>query len=102
MDFARTAEDLFNRLRGFQPWPGAFTTFRGKNLQVHRARPLHQSNKLAPGEIVVDGTRLLAACGEHTQTALDLLEVQLEGKRRMSASEFVNGYRPKPGDRLGQ
>jgi methionyl-tRNA formyltransferase len=102
MDFARTAEDLFNRLRGFQPWPGAFTTFRGKNLQVHRARALDISDKLAPGEITVDGTRLLAGCGEHTQTALELLEVQLEGKRRMSAPEFINGYRPKSGDRLGQ
>ncbi len=38
MDFARSARDLFNRLRGFQPWPGAFTTFKGKTLQVHRAR----------------------------------------------------------------
>jgi methionyl-tRNA formyltransferase len=102
IDFARTAEDLFNRLRGFQPWPGAFTTFRSKNLQVHRARALHISDKLAPAEIAVDGTRLLAGCGEHTQTALELLEVQLEGKRRMSASEFINGYRPKTGDHLGQ
>jgi methionyl-tRNA formyltransferase len=102
MDFARTAEDLFNRLRGFQPWPGAFTTFRGKNLQLHRARALQISAKLAPGEIAVDGTRLLVGCAEHTQTALELLEVQLEGKRRMSASEFINGYRPKPGDHLGQ
>src|SRR5271169_1047249 len=40
MDFARGAEELFNRLRGFQPWPGAFTTFKGKTLQVRRAQPL--------------------------------------------------------------
>jgi hypothetical protein len=53
-------------------------------------------------KIAVDGTRLLVGCAEHTQTALELLEVQLEGKRRMSASEFINGYRPKPGDHLGQ
>ena len=40
MDFSRSATDLFNRLRGFQPWPGAFTTFKGKTLQVHRAQPV--------------------------------------------------------------
>src|ERR1700686_500188 len=39
MDFTRSARDLFNRLRGFQPWPGAFTMFKGKTLQVHRAQP---------------------------------------------------------------
>ena len=102
LDFARTAEDLFNRLRGFQPWPGAFTTFKGKTLQVHRARPLFHVAKLAPGEIGIDGPRLLVGCGQHTDTALEFVEIQLEGKRRMSAQEFINGYRPKSGDHLGQ
>lgn len=98
MDFARSATDLFNRLRGFQPWPGAFTAFKGKALQVHRARPA-QPDRLAPGQIAVAGTRLLLGCGQNT--ALELLEIQLEGKRRMSALEFINGYRPKSGDQFG-
>ncbi|MGA2458381.1 MAG: methionyl-tRNA formyltransferase [Terriglobales bacterium] len=106
MDFARSARDLFNRLRGFQPWPGAFTTFKGKTLQVHRAQPLQDAVKLTPRQIVVEGTRLFVGCGKDedkdTDTALELLEVQLEGKRRMSAQEFINGYRPKPGDHLGE
>src|ERR1700687_465890 len=63
MDFSRSATDLFNRLRGFQPWPGAFTTFKGKTLQVHRAQPWQHPAKLAPGEISVEGTRLLVGCG---------------------------------------
>jgi methionyl-tRNA formyltransferase len=104
MDFARTADDLFNRLRGFQPWPGAFTIFRGKTLQVHRALPAQHASKSPPGEIAVDGTHLFVGCGKDkdADTMLELMEIQLEGKRRMSAQEFSNGYRPKSGDRLGQ
>jgi methionyl-tRNA formyltransferase len=108
MDFARSAHDLFNRLRGFQPWPGAFTIFRGKTLQVHRAQPLQRPVQLTPGELAVEGTRLLVDCGKdkdrdkRTDTALELIEIQLEGKRRMTAQEFINGYRPKSGDHLGQ
>jgi methionyl-tRNA formyltransferase len=104
MDFARTAGDLFNRLRGFQPWPGAFTIFKGKTLQVHREQPVQYSAKLTPGEIAVDGTHLFVGCGKNNDvdTTLELIEIQLEGKRRMTAQEFINGYRPKSGDRLGQ
>jgi methionyl-tRNA formyltransferase len=108
MDFARSAKDLFNRLRGFQPWPGAFTTFKGKTLQVHRAQSLQHAVKLAPGDVAVEGMRLLVGCGKNkdedkdTDTALELLEIQLEGKRRMTAQEFINGYRPQSGDHLGE
>jgi methionyl-tRNA formyltransferase len=106
MDFARSAEDLFNRLRGFQPWPGAFTIFKGKALQVHHAQPLQHAVKLTSAQIAVEGTRLFVGCGKKeakdTNAALELLEVQLEGKRRMTTQEFINGYRPKSGDYLGQ
>jgi methionyl-tRNA formyltransferase len=100
IDFDRSASDLVNRLRGFQPWPGAFTTFKDKSLQVHRAQASQPSIKLAPGEIAVEGTHLFVGCGGDTR--LELLEVQIEGKRRMSAPEFINGYRLKSGDHLGQ
>ncbi len=110
MDFSRSATHLFNRLRGFQPWPGAFTTFKGKTLQVHRAQARQHAAKLTPGEVAVEGTRLLVGCGEgfgkdkdkNAGTALELIEIQVEGKRRMTAQEFINGYRPKSGDHLGQ
>jgi methionyl-tRNA formyltransferase len=107
MDFARTADDLFNRLRGFQPWPGAFTLFKNKTLQIHRAQPAHEVN-VPPGQIAVEGALFFVGCGKgenedgDTATALELIEVQLEGKRRMNAGEFINGYRPKSGDHLGQ
>jgi len=112
MDFSRPARDLFNRLRGFQPWPGAFTTFKGKTLQVRRAQPGQHAGTLTPGEVAVEGTRLFVGCGtgsgegpgkdKEADTALELIEIQLEGKRRMTAQEFINGYRPISGDHLGQ
>jgi methionyl-tRNA formyltransferase len=100
MDFSRSAYELFNRMRGFRPWPGAFTTFKGKNMQVHRAEPVVNAERFPPGSIAVHDARVVVECGQ--DTALNLIEVQLDGKRRMSAQEFINGYRPKPGDRLGE
>jgi methionyl-tRNA formyltransferase len=97
IDFRRTAFEVYNRLRGFQPWPGAFTTFRGKNLNVWRAQAVEQSG--SEGQLIVAGERLLAACSR--STALELLEVQPEGKRRMSARDFLHGYHPASGERLG-
>jgi methionyl-tRNA formyltransferase len=104
MDFTRSAKDLFNRLRGFQPWPGAFTIFKGKALQVRRAQPVQPVVGLTPGQIAVEGTGVFVGCGKDRDpdTTLELIEIQLEGKRRMSAQEFINGYRPKTGDHLGQ
>ena len=98
MDFSRPAQILLDRLRGFQPWPGAFTSFKGKTLSVHRARLADA--RVAPGEILIEGGRMLVGCRDGA-SALELLEVQMEGKRRMTALEFINGYRPRSGDRLG-
>jgi methionyl-tRNA formyltransferase len=90
-------------LLGFQPWPGAFTTFRGKNLHIWSAKavsPKIMGNDLKPGELRSERDLVLAGCGEHT--ALELLEVQVEGKKRTPARDFVNGYRPFAGERLGK
>jgi methionyl-tRNA formyltransferase len=99
MDFSCPASELFNRLRGFRPWPGASATFRTKTLQVHRAEPVETSGQLAPGAIAIEGTHLIVGCGQGT--ALNLIEIQIEGKRRMTAQEFINGYHPQSGDHLG-
>jgi len=100
IDFSREAPAILNRLRGFQPWPGAFTTFRGKNLTLHHARlAAFGIGPLVPGEMKAAGEDLFLGCGEGT--ALQALELQPEGKRRMSAKDFVHGYRPKAGERLG-
>lgn len=97
IDFQRTAQEIYDRLRGFQPWPGAFTTFRKKNLQIWSARPT-ESN-LADAALVIAEDRLIIGCGQHT--ALELIELQPEGKRRMTARDFIHGYRPQPGEKLG-
>ena len=97
IDFSRSATEIFNRMRGFQPWPGAYTKFRGKNLQIVQAQPADAV--LPPAELRGEHHRLLVGCGH--QTALELLEVQLEGKKRTSARDFIHGYRPQPGEKLG-
>ena len=97
IDFSRPATEILNRIRGFQPWPGAYTSIRGRNLQVRQARPGNQS--LPPAELLVEGDRLYAGCGRNT--AIELVELQVEGKKQMSAHDFVNGYRVTPGEKLG-
>ncbi len=97
IDFQRTAQESVDRLRGFQPWPGAFTTFRNKSLQVGKAAARDRS--IPQGELLVEENRLLVGCAEGT--ALELLEVQPEGKKKMPAGDFGNGYRPQSGEKLG-
>lgn len=98
VDFRRTAQEICNRLRGFQPWPGAFTGFRGKNLNIWDAA-IPAPRNLVEREIFIEAGRLFVGCAE--STALELLEVQLEGKKRMAARDFMHGYHPSNGEKLG-
>lgn len=90
------AQEVYNRVRGFAPWPGAYTFFRGKRLHILRAQVV--DGAAAPGSLVIDGNVLKIGCGEGL---LQAIEVQMEGKRAMPAADFVNGYRPSPGEMLG-
>jgi methionyl-tRNA formyltransferase len=106
MDFAsRTAEELKDRWRGFQPWPGAFTMLRGKKLIVHRMDiafypDIGASGIPAPGRILVDRDEaLLVCCADNSWLLLE--EVQLEGKKRMMADEFLRGHQIMTGELLG-
>jgi methionyl-tRNA formyltransferase len=99
VDFMREAQTIYNRHRGFQPWPGAFTLFRGKQLTLHAISPATGAALPPSGEMRVAGEQLLVGCAACTAIAIG--ELQLEGKRRMSAREFINGYQPKAGERLG-
>jgi methionyl-tRNA formyltransferase len=90
----RTAHDTYNRWRGFQPWPGAFTTLDSKKFIVHRMAIADSAQIAAPaqaqpGQIHVKDHRLFVTCA--TGTWIELLEVQLEGKKRMSAADFLRG-----------
>jgi methionyl-tRNA formyltransferase len=97
IDFHCSAQEICNRLRGFQPWPGAFTTFRGKTLQVWAVKPM--ARQAAPPELTVQGDHLSVGCGANT--TLELLELQPEGKKRMPARDFIHGYHPTNGEKLG-
>jgi methionyl-tRNA formyltransferase len=97
VDFQRSATENWNRLRGFQPWPGAFTSFRGRNLQILSVRPVDRA--LPPGSLKVENHLPVVGCG--FTTSLELHELQMEGKKKMSGHDFVNGYRIREGEILG-
>ena len=100
IDFGRSAREIYARFRGFQPWPGAFTSFRGKNVNVTSMKPVRAPiSHTAPAELLVSENRLFA--GSAGNTVIELLEVQPEGKKRISAGDFIRGYRLQPGERLG-
>jgi len=99
IDWSRNAQQIYNRLRGFTPWPGAYTHLRGGQLLILRARPAGES-ALVPGQIEVERKRLFAGCGGGTR--LELLEIQLAGKSRMTAEAFLNGYNIGDTQMLGE
>jgi methionyl-tRNA formyltransferase len=98
VDFTRPAREIYNRWRGFQPWPGAYTYFRGKKLTLHRMVPAGTTG-IPAGELMVEGDRLFVAAGSGTR--LELLEVQVEGKKRMRVADFLRGAAPHPHESLG-
>ena len=98
IDFSRDAQEIYNRLRGFQPWPGAFTIFRGKTLNITAAKI--SGEKVLQAELLVTNDKLFVGCG--SSSALELLEIQPEGKKRISARDFMHGYHPKVGERVGE
>ncbi len=98
IDWSSNARQILNRIRGFEPWPGSYTDFRGKRLHVRKARVAEGIGRPA-GAMVLSGDDLLVACGEGTSLLVE--EVQLEGKTRVPAEDFVRGYRPREGEILG-
>ncbi|HTV82443.1 MAG TPA: methionyl-tRNA formyltransferase [Acidobacteriaceae bacterium] len=101
IDFSHPAMTVYNRWRGFQPWPGAWTMLHGKKLTVHRLLPTEVMGGRGsePGTLLVDEGTMFAACGDGSW--IELVEVQSEGKRRMTAGEFLRGHALASGARLG-
>jgi methionyl-tRNA formyltransferase len=101
IDWSKSALEVKNLIRGLSPQPGAYTHFRGKILKLYRSR-MSEDLKLSgePGEVVYSTAKegVVVACGEGS---LYLQELQLEGKRTVTGSEFVRGYRPEMGEVLG-
>lgn len=106
IDWRQPATKIYNRIRGLQPWPGAFTTFRGKTCHIW-GKPASAESVIATvaseagdetGTIVVKGGKVLVTCGEGT--ALRLEFAQMEGRKRVTAREFASGARLGSGDRF--
>ncbi len=98
IDWREAAQRIHDRIRGLQPWPGAYTTFRGQTVHVWKSRRAG-SGAFEPGQLRMERRRVLAGCGEGT--ILELIEVQLEGKKRLPADAFANGVRLTENDRFG-
>jgi methionyl-tRNA formyltransferase len=119
INWSLPAQKIYNRIRGFQPWPGAFTTFRGKQCAIWGKPAPNQSVTTGttvgagprtapatptpapetPGAIHTGGGDVDVACGEETALRLEL--VQLEGRNKISAREFANGARLQSNERFG-
>lgn len=99
VDWTLTAAEIFHRARGFQPWPGCYTAFRDRTLHILRCRPSDEVLVGRPGSAVSRQKRLFVACGH--ATTLEILELQLEGRRRAIAADFLNGQRIGENEILG-
>jgi methionyl-tRNA formyltransferase len=99
IDWSLTAQQIYNRIRGLQAWPGAFSTFRGKTCHVWGKPSARVPPAEAPGTLSLQGAEMLAACGHGTALQIDFL--QLEGRKRITAREFANGARLAPIEKLG-
>lgn len=100
IDWSKTSTEIHNRVRGLQPWPGGFTVFRGQAMHVWKSRAAGDKIGGATKEGNVVGVRpLMVECGDGL---LELVEVQLEGRKRMSAADFVNGQRVSENEILGE
>jgi len=98
IDWSNPAQQIHDLIRGFQPWPGAQTEFRGQSLHLWRSRLVPLRRDLAPGALIHErGVFALGGDG----AALELLEVQLEGRKKMPAEVFANGHHLTHTDRLG-
>jgi methionyl-tRNA formyltransferase len=100
IDWSLNAAQIYNRMRGFQPWPGAFTTFRGKTCHVWGKPATGAPATGLPGVLSMNHDGEVWAATGHG-TSLRVLAVQMEGRKRVAAREFANGARLVPGDQFG-
>ena len=100
IDWSLSAIEIERCIRGFQPWPNAYTSFNSRGLTIWRAQAVSSVLEGVPGEVMTaHGDDLIVCCGRGT--ALRLIEVQPESRKRIGAREFISGARVKVGDRFG-
>ena len=100
IDWQRSVQEIYNRMRGFTPWPGAFSEFRGQLCHVSGRPASKPLPGATPGEIHAEAGEIYVACG--AATTLHLIRVKLEGRKQISALEFANGARLQSGERFGK
>jgi methionyl-tRNA formyltransferase len=99
IEWGRPAQEIYNRMRGFSPWPGAFTEFRGQTCHILGRPMAKESCADGPGTLVAEHGKIFVACG--AATVMELSHVKVEGRKQISATEFANGAHLKPGERFG-
>jgi methionyl-tRNA formyltransferase len=100
IDWTMDAFAIERRVRGFQPWPNAYTSFNSQRLIIWGAQPQSAADHGSAGQFLkASGNELVVACGN--STALQITELQLEGTRRIPARDFINGFHPQTGASLG-
>ncbi len=91
IDFTKTVDEVFNLVRGLSPYPAAFTFLKGKKLKVYKVEKINKLAGVLPGEFETDEkTFLYFAC---SNGSISILDLQLEGKKRMEIKDFLRGYR---------
>ena len=111
IDWQQTAREIFNRIRGFAPWPGAYTLFRGQSCHIwgevasnslsdFAATAMDREETAPLGSLIVDRSNALVRCGGATY--LRLTSVKVEGRKQISAAEFVNGAHLHSGEQFGK
>lgn len=88
IDWSKSAKEIHDKIRGLCPWPSASSKLGGKNVKIHKS-VLCSSNGSEPGKIVESGKRLVVSCGDNK--CIEILELQAEGKKSMSASDYLRG-----------
>jgi len=99
INWQQQAQVIYNRMRGFTPWPGAYSHFRGSTCHLLGAPVSNSNDAPAPGRIFYDGKQLLVACSQ--QSFFRVSHVKQEGRKQVSAVEFANGARLQPGEHFG-
>ncbi|MDP2693012.1 MAG: methionyl-tRNA formyltransferase [bacterium] len=88
IDWNKTAKEIYNLYRGLTPWPGIWTTYNGKRLKLLKIKP--NDKNIEVGKVIVEERQIYVGC---KKASIEIIELQLEGKKVMNAEEFLNGYK---------
>jgi methionyl-tRNA formyltransferase len=91
----KTAKENFNFIRGLSPYPGAYSFRNRKLIKIFRTRMDAEGTGVKPGEVKVNQNKMYIGCSD---SCLEILELQIEGKRRMTVSDFLRGYKIENGE----